>query len=344
MTKQTGKSPVPYAILGTDQEMNLRFYERYDENFLFNKVATFLYIIDEGEPAIKQIEMRLMQNGGGSFSERYLESIQAEIFFTALHQCETFFALLIALMICFKVWYTVLVFMRKPKAIIFDADGTLLDSFELIVAAYRHVAEVHNLRIPTAEEIQAQLGKSVSDIYRSLYPSCSVDDLLQTNGEFIAANVMNTQAFEGVDEVLFALHARNLKLAILTSGSHKVINILQHHGLEKYFSSIVYHERIQRPKPDPEGFYLAAQECGISPEEAVMVGDMVVDILAGKNAGALATIGITHGCGRFDDLKKAGADVIVRDLRGVRRVIEELDSGSYCEVSSSRGAEALESD
>jgi hypothetical protein len=96
MTKQTDKDPIPYAILGTAQEMNLRFYERYDENFLFNKVATFLYIIDEGEPAIKQIEKRLMENGGGSFSERYLESIRAEIFFTTLHQCETFFALLIA--------------------------------------------------------------------------------------------------------------------------------------------------------------------------------------------------------------------------------------------------------
>src|SRR5450755_4086496 len=96
MTKQTDKDPIPYAILGTAQEMNLRFYERYDENFLFNKVATFLYIIDEGEPAFKQIEKRLMENGGGSFSERYLESIRAEIFFTTLHQCETFFALLIA--------------------------------------------------------------------------------------------------------------------------------------------------------------------------------------------------------------------------------------------------------
>jgi len=96
MAKQTNKDPLSYAILGSDHDMNLRFYERYDENFLFNKVATFLYIIDEGEPAIKQIEKHLMENGGGGFSERYLESIRAEIFFTALHQCETFFALLIA--------------------------------------------------------------------------------------------------------------------------------------------------------------------------------------------------------------------------------------------------------
>jgi hypothetical protein len=96
MGKVRSNGPIPHVILGTGHAQNLRFYERYDEHFLFNKVATFLYILDEGEPAIKQIEERLVANGGASFHERYLESIRAEIFFTALHQCETFFALLIA--------------------------------------------------------------------------------------------------------------------------------------------------------------------------------------------------------------------------------------------------------
>jgi len=96
MTKQTGKDPIPYVIIGIGREQNLRFYTGYDEHFLFNKVASFLYILDEGEPAIRQIEERLIANGGAKLSERYLESIRAEVFFTALHQCETFFALLVA--------------------------------------------------------------------------------------------------------------------------------------------------------------------------------------------------------------------------------------------------------
>ncbi|MHB8596744.1 MAG: hypothetical protein ACYDER_08035 [Ktedonobacteraceae bacterium] len=96
MVKQMGKSPIPYVIIGTGREQNLRFYTGYDEHFLFNKVATFMYILDEGEPAIQHIEECLIANGGAKLSERYLEAIRAEIFFTALHQCETFFALLIA--------------------------------------------------------------------------------------------------------------------------------------------------------------------------------------------------------------------------------------------------------
>src|SRR5262245_27735046 len=96
MARHRNKNRVPYAILGDAHEHNLRFYERYDEDFLFNKVATLLYVLAEGEPAVQQIEARLLAVGGGRLSDRYVESLRAEMFFTALHQCETFFALLIA--------------------------------------------------------------------------------------------------------------------------------------------------------------------------------------------------------------------------------------------------------
>lgn len=95
-SNQKGKHSAPYIILGIGHDQNLRFYERYDEHFLFNKVVSLLYIIDQGEPVIKQIEENLIAHGGTNLPKRYLESIRAEIFFTALHQCETFFALLIA--------------------------------------------------------------------------------------------------------------------------------------------------------------------------------------------------------------------------------------------------------
>lgn len=94
MAKQKDKDLIPYVTLGTDQ--NLCFYEQYDEHFLFNKVVTFLYILDNGEPVITQVEENLIAHGGARLSNKYLESIRAEILFTTLHQCEAFFALLIA--------------------------------------------------------------------------------------------------------------------------------------------------------------------------------------------------------------------------------------------------------
>src|SRR5258708_39828809 len=91
MVKVRGNGPIPYVILGTDHAQNLRFYERYDEHFLYNKVVTFLYILDEGEPAVKQIEERLVANGGGSVFWRKFVCIKAEGFFFPLPQYQTLF-------------------------------------------------------------------------------------------------------------------------------------------------------------------------------------------------------------------------------------------------------------
>lgn len=78
--------------------------------------------------------------------------------------------------------------MTKAKAIIFDADGTLLNSFELIVSAYRHVATTHGLRIPTPQEIRTELGRPLPDIFETFYPVHNIQELLYTNSQFIADN------------------------------------------------------------------------------------------------------------------------------------------------------------
>ncbi|HSX17254.1 MAG TPA: HAD-IA family hydrolase [Patescibacteria group bacterium] len=214
--------------------------------------------------------------------------------------------------------------MQKPRAIVFDADGTLFDTFELIVSAYKHVAETHGLRVPSPEEVRVQLGKALPDIFRHFYPDLDIDMLLHTNNEYFAANTMNSDAFEGVAELLADLKAQGIKLAILTGGGSKVHDVIRQHGLETYFSSVVHHERVKRSKPDPEGFLLACRECGVEPGQTIMVGDTVQDIEAGKNAGAFATIAVTHGFGLLEDLQNTGPSYIVSDIAGIKEVISKL--------------------
>lgn len=214
--------------------------------------------------------------------------------------------------------------MIELKAVVFDSDGTLLNSFELIVAAYRHVAEAHNLHVPSPEAVRIQLGKSLPDIFKTFYPDYNVEKLLNTNSQFIAANTMSSEAFAGLHEMLEALHEAGLKLAILTSGSHKVVELLKHHRIEKYFTSVVHHERIKAPKPDPEGFLLATQECGVKAGETIMVGDTTVDVRAGKNAGAFATIAVTHGYSSVEKLRSAKPDYLLEDLYAVKSTICNL--------------------
>jgi hypothetical protein len=89
--------PTPHTYLGSDRDLNLRFYKGYDENFLFNKGMTLTYILDTGDAAKQQIDEHLVAvRGGLPLSEKYLEELRAELLFTALHQFEGFFALLMA--------------------------------------------------------------------------------------------------------------------------------------------------------------------------------------------------------------------------------------------------------
>jgi phosphoglycolate phosphatase len=218
--------------------------------------------------------------------------------------------------------------MSRLKAVVFDADGTLFNSFELIVAAYHHVAQVHGLRSPTAQEVRDQLGKSIPDIVRALFPDNSnISELVNTNSSYYGEHVASTDAFAGVEDILKHLHQAGLKLALLTGAGSSITSLLRHHKIENYFSGVVTHERVTHFKPDPEGFVLATKDCGVNSAEAIMVGDMVPDILVGKNGQALATIAVTHGYGTVDNPTKAGADYIVNDLAAAEKVILNLLRG-----------------
>jgi hypothetical protein len=91
------KPSAPHVYSGSDSDLNLRFYEGYDENFLFNKGMTLTYVLDQGDTAKALVEDNLVSRRGGlPLSEKYFEEMRAELLFTALHQFEGFFAVLMA--------------------------------------------------------------------------------------------------------------------------------------------------------------------------------------------------------------------------------------------------------
>lgn len=150
MPKQNGKEPIPYYILGSGHDQNTKFYERYDASFLYNKVVTLLYVINQGEPVTEQIEGFIVANGGGKLAPKYLESLRSEVFFTALHQCETFFAMLIALFQPLPHWVYLTTYETKEIKEAIDkivegriselTDGTLTTIQDLVkVAVYSEI-------------------------------------------------------------------------------------------------------------------------------------------------------------------------------------------------------------
>jgi len=206
--------------------------------------------------------------------------------------------------------------MAAIRTVVFDSDGTLMDGFSVIAGAYAHLAQLHGLPAPTPAEVRAQLAQSypLPQILNTFFPSVPVEQLLRENGEYLLQHRANIATFAGLEAMLAELQSNNLQLAIVTGGNHKIHDVFRAHGIEQFFTSIVHCDRVQRSKPDPEGFLLAMEECGSQPSEAIMVGDSPNDIFAGKNAGAQYTIGITHGNGSRADLQAANPDFIVDSL------------------------------
>lgn len=213
------------------------------------------------------------------------------------------------------------------KAVIFDADGTLLNSPEIILAAYRHVALTHGLTPPTREEIMQHMGKALHEIYQGLFPDHDPAPLVATNGEYVVAHRAEIEGYDGLRDMLDAMQADDWLMGMVTGGDHKVHELLNHHDIGRYFGSVVHSERVTKQKPDPESLLLACKELGVTPEETIMVGDMRHDVEIGKNAGAALTIGVTHGFGTRDDLDKAGADRIVDSLIELQQYLSKLKAG-----------------
>lgn len=214
--------------------------------------------------------------------------------------------------------------MSSIKAVVFDADGTLLNSFELIVAAYAHVAGLHGFVAPSVETVRAQLGRALPDIYKTLFPEGDLAQMLRDNSAFIASNAATSAAYAGLHEMLAALQSKDLKIGIVTGGNHKIHDLLDHHEITQHFLSVVHCDRVTFSKPHPEGVLLALEELDATPGQTVMVGDSVQDIQAAKNAGLAAAIAITHGFGKREDLEQAGADYMVDSLAELTVLLQKV--------------------
>ena len=199
------------------------------------------------------------------------------------------------------------------KAVVFDSDGTLLNTPE-VMAAYRHVALEHGLTPPTRKEIMQHMGKALHEIYQGLFPDHDPAPLVASNGKYVLAHRTEIAGYDGLGDMLAAIQKDGWRIGLVTGNNQSVHELLRHHNIEKYFGSIVHSGRVVQQKPHPESLLLALTELEVAPKEAVMVGDMRHDIEIGKNADVALTVGVTHGFGTRKDLEAAGADHVVQSL------------------------------
>lgn len=208
---------------------------------------------------------------------------------------------------------------RPYDGVLFDLDGTLLDSVGLIVESYRHVLRENGLPERSEAEILEGLGTLLEDQFRRWVDSEA--EVARLSAAYIEHNLRVHDSlvapFAGVNAIVERLALGGVPLGIVTSkrrdGALKGLAAL---GLKERFGVIVCGDEVKHPKPHPEPVRRALLALELDPERAVFVGDSTHDIESGKAAGA-QTIGVTWGSGTREALANAAPDALVDDAAGL---------------------------
>lgn len=210
------------------------------------------------------------------------------------------------------------------EAVLFDLDGTVADTNELIFASFRRLFEEMQLEVPD-EEIYSLFGEPLENSLRKY--SENTKALLPHFRSFNEANHDRMiRSFRGVEEALTMLQEKGLKLGIVTSKREGMARrSLEALGLSAYFQVLITPESTEKHKPDPEPLYKACELLGgIDPKNTLMVGDASYDILCGNRAGATSVF-VSYSRIHPDVILRAKPHYRVDDLRELPGLIERLN-------------------
>ena len=184
--------------------------------------------------------------------------------------------------------------------VVFDLDGTLADTVNLIVESYQHAFRTVIGHEEDPAVIRSWIGRPLIQAFRE-HSAESADELYST---YLQWNSDNTErlirGFDGAKELLAALRDAGVHVGVATSkrreSAEQAMTLL---GLAEHVEVLVAMEDTEQHKPDPTPLLLATERLGVrNPSRAVYIGDAVVDVLAGKAAG-MDTIAVTWGAGEL---------------------------------------------
>ena len=208
--------------------------------------------------------------------------------------------------------------MKNKSLIIFDWDGTLMDSVGLIVDAMRYAAEKHGLTV-TDEATKSIIGIALVDAFPMLFPNDSdkYDDLLATYSEYYVKHCDNDKLFDGIKELIQDLHAQGKTLAIATGKKRKGLErVLPNSGIQAFFTTTKTADETAG-KPNPLMLQAILSETGKTVEDAVFVGDSIHDIRM-ANAIQMDSIAVSYGCEKADVLAKENPTLIVDSVEQLK--------------------------
>jgi HAD superfamily hydrolase (TIGR01509 family) len=175
------------------------------------------------------------------------------------------------------------------RAVLFDFDGTLVDSDPAHLIAFNEVLKPLGQQLSEEDYVRTVAGRANSAIFQSLFPGMTLEVAERFGREKEDTYLRRADAtatMAGAVELLDHLQELGLRIALVTNApSHVVTDIVPLLGLASYFETVVTIDDVTRPKPDAEPYRLALTRLAIAPDDAVVVEDSPTGLRAGEAAG-----------------------------------------------------------
>jgi beta-phosphoglucomutase len=206
------------------------------------------------------------------------------------------------------------------EAVIFDWDGTLSDTRQVIVLSFQKALSEINCSVSN-EYIERSIGIGAAETFREILRLSKADfdekliqQLVERKSQLEIELTRQVVLFEGAKELLEALFGK-IKMGLASMNNRSVIiHMLKANNLEKYFEEVLTAESIVHSKPNPEIFLKCAQQLQTAPEKCVVVEDSLFGVKAAKSAN-MGCIAVLTGVYSKVELEKEKPDLIVKTLK-----------------------------
>jgi pyrophosphatase PpaX len=211
------------------------------------------------------------------------------------------------------------------KGVLFDLDGTLADTVELILMSYRHTMRTHLGEAPPDDRWLATMGTPLGDQLLAFARNpTEARAMLETYTTYQrGVHDQMVRPFPGAVEVLAELRERGCRVGVVTSKREEVaVRTLTVCGLADHVETLVCAEHVNRGKPDPEAVHIALEALGLRDHasDVLFVGDSPFDLRAGRAAGT-RTAAVCWGACTRDTLVADGPDFVLESLFDLRELM-----------------------
>lgn len=212
---------------------------------------------------------------------------------------------------------------KNITTLLFDFDGTLLNTNELIIHTFSTVLEKHFPNSYEREDILQFIGPSLKQTFETIAP-LRTEELIKEYRELnLALHDEMVSVYDGVEETLYLLKNRGLKMAIVsTKKRDTILHGLRLMGVSELFDTVISLDDVENPKPHPEPILKALKELSSSAAESLMIGDNSHDIEGGKNAG-VRTAGVAWSAKGEDYLATFKPDYMLQHISDLLELVKE---------------------